>query len=999
MATPNQPSFEGLEEEMREAFFPDPPVSTPDYPEMETGFDDPAISTPEFEMIFEDKIKKIQGSVLRKLSARYPSLFPPSSLHELKIDPLESIWRNPEKTENFFRNLDNVNVASGSQMLARINTLQAFFEKAKQTDQVQQSSESLAHIENIKHSLSRAKISLEYAQRETSSTIPLLKAMTNLLYGGEVPRAFDPSLDPSERFKRLTSIFDNMSSIFPLMRLNREGVSPAQDMSDYRPFMNQIMSFLKDMKQNLPALAQESRLPNLIDLEEYQYEKLPTETSIRLLRFDHQGSQPDSNLIKLSFHVVDLQEDPAFRALSYVWGDHRPPLNQGFNKKRAQRCFDIICDEHKVTVTYNLFCALRRLVPIQDGPSAQFGNLDIWIDQLCINQKDLSERNQQVAIMDQIYGQARTVTAWLGESDSHTDKAIQLLEISWDIPVSDDPSFDIKSLILNIPSEQWLALSSLLSRPYFRRAWVVQEVALAKQLVLLCGNRVIPWEHLVHLSNFTQKTRAWTLLTNHAGVFRTTEEHLLSSRWRPPIRFGQQLSSLLDARETITKNKFSPEDLLYLGRRFDATEAKDKFYAMLGLAKVRLGSDSTFARLPPVDYTASIEAVSLNFATYHITSSRQLKILSMVQDRKHRENENLPSWVPDPATPLLPLPLETENGEVATPWDVCGSRGDNEELTIDGNTLIARGFQIDVVDKATIPFNDIVENDQWFELFEFLEPLTSKQFSGMTIDEAFWKTMITSTDPPSGKLVDTSTIDLEACFGDWIISQMYSMRRNRISEEQMPAQRLSAAYKLDDMKFDMLTFGKGAAGPNNEFITGRDKSSTTKTLLEDPSSRLTFNFLNGVQVESDSVGRERIKMITKRFEDSLERLWKSNPTSAFPSPARIRKTMDTLDHFKVDSPGRQEVQENIERFNAAVGMKLESRRMFVTRNGRMGMGPQSLEEGDEIWVLDGANVPFVLKRLNEETFQLVGEVFVFGAMHGEAVKDIATHEFRKVKIG
>lgn len=99
MATPNLSSFEGLEEEMREAFFLDPPISTPDYPEMETRFDDPAISTPDPEMIFESKIKKIQSPLLRKLSARYPSLFPASSLHELKNDPLESIWRNPEKTE------------------------------------------------------------------------------------------------------------------------------------------------------------------------------------------------------------------------------------------------------------------------------------------------------------------------------------------------------------------------------------------------------------------------------------------------------------------------------------------------------------------------------------------------------------------------------------------------------------------------------------------------------------------------------------------------------------------------------------------------------------------------------------------------------------------------------------------------------------------------------------------------------------------------------------
>ncbi len=193
--------------------------------------------------------------------------------------------------------------------------------------------------------------------------------------------------------ERVFSIFDGMSGIIPLMKLNREGVSPAQNMSDYQPFMNQIMSFIKDMKEKLSAVAADSRLPDLAEYKDFQYESLPTETSIRLLLIDYEGSQPDANLIKLAFHVVDLDNAPAFGALSYVWGDHRPPLNQGFNKKRSQRCFDIICDGRKISVTYNLFCALRRLATIQDGSSAQVGDSGIWIDQLCINQKNLAERN------------------------------------------------------------------------------------------------------------------------------------------------------------------------------------------------------------------------------------------------------------------------------------------------------------------------------------------------------------------------------------------------------------------------------------------------------------------------------------------------------------------------------------------------------------------------------------------------------------------------------
>jgi hypothetical protein len=244
--------------------------------------------------------------------------------------------------------------------------------------------------------------------------------------------------------KRVSSIFDGMRGIFPQMKLNKEGVSPAQNMFDYQPFMNQTMSFIKEMKEKLPAVAADSRLPDLAEYKDFQYESLPTETSIRLLLIGYQESQPDAHLIKLAFYTVDLDNAPVFGALSYVWGDHRPALNQRFNKKRSQRCFDIICDGCKISVTYNLFCALRRLAAIRDGSSAQVGDPGIWIDQLCINQKNIPERNQQVAMMDRIYGQARTVTSWLGEADSHTNPALQLLEIFSEIPISEHLSDDIK---------------------------------------------------------------------------------------------------------------------------------------------------------------------------------------------------------------------------------------------------------------------------------------------------------------------------------------------------------------------------------------------------------------------------------------------------------------------------------------------------------------------------------------------------------------------------
>jgi hypothetical protein len=86
-------------------------------------------------MIFEDKVRKIQGPLLRKLSTQYPSLFPPSSLHKAKEDPFDSILRNPEKSDNFFQALDTLNTTSKSHILAKIKATLASVEKFEESNE------------------------------------------------------------------------------------------------------------------------------------------------------------------------------------------------------------------------------------------------------------------------------------------------------------------------------------------------------------------------------------------------------------------------------------------------------------------------------------------------------------------------------------------------------------------------------------------------------------------------------------------------------------------------------------------------------------------------------------------------------------------------------------------------------------------------------------------------------------------------------------------------
>lgn len=65
---------------------------------------------------------------------------------------------------------------------------------------------------------------------------------------------------------------------------------------------------------------------------------------------------------------------------------------------------------------------------------------------------------------------------------------------------------------------------------------------------------------------------------------------------------------------------------------------------------------------------------------------------------------------------------------------------------------------------------------------------------------------------------------------------------------------------------------------------------------------------------------------------------------------------------------------------------LRDRTWFRTGKGHLGMGLQSSQIGDQIWMLKGATVLYTL-RLTEEPneLRLVGETYLHGFMHGEII--------------
>lgn len=763
----------------------------------------------------------------------------------------------------------------------------------------------------------------------------------------------------------------------------REAVSfvPQLDIPGMKQFLDQALDPVL-MEQFHPAVEQQY-LPDVSSIYDFQYQGLETGTTIRLLTFVNTPSiETNQNYIFVHLEHVDLNQNPVFNALSYVWGDHRPPVNQKYNSKRAQQIFYIICNGRKKRVTYNLFCFLRRLTAaLPSGPLWNIKDTRIWIDQLCVNQSDDAEKAVQVSMMNRVYSQARSVVSWLGESDIQTNKAVTVLNSLRSIPQSliTQPDFDVAQFVKNTSNHDWVALGALLSRPYFKRAWIVQEIAMANELLVVCGDLAIPWDDLVHCSRILEESRAWTMLSRFAIVFGPVEDQMSSNRIRSHVRFGGQLSAVLEARNTIKDVSASSETLLLVGRQFDATVTVDKFYSMVGLAQLRL-KNSGLANFPTIDYGRNLREVALDFAKYYIRTSGSLSILSRVEDSANRtpENQDFPSWLPDPAAPLLPLPLDAgvTHGTGSSPWRVRGNAPFKKPPSIDGSSLRVHGQRICSIKRCAVPFNILSESGEWFQIFDFMSELSNVNTGAFKLGEALWRTLITSTDSSSGK--NASTVDLDEEFGDWCISLLSSLRNpNTNYEDGWMAETIQMAYRMDDQKFDIMAFGK-----NSLDVLERNKGS-----LEDPLPTPELWFDSMEKYNEEKRIKDDVKT-AKKLETALIRLSQLAPDDIFPNAQRIRATADKLDPLRVDGPGVKKIRARIDRFKAALGMKLDSRRLFVTEDGRIGIGPQSLLETDEIWALDGVDVPMIIRKGYSKSFRFIGEAFVFGIMHGEvAVED------------
>ena len=386
------------------------------------------------------------------------------------------------------------------------------------------------------------------------------------------------------------------------------------------------------------------------------------------------GSDSDDLLLSLS--ITKLEElITSYEALSYVWGDVDPServkcnyayteitqVSQGMTCRRDIYSQVATCC---VKVTSNLQKALLQLRTVDDCRT-------LWVDSICINQKETQEKSEQVSLMAKIYNRAERVLIWLGDEHKSTANAIQCLESLAQLRnVSPheiafgglDADIGLRPWLLNcgdrkyIPHEYWRALKQLLlERPWFRRAWVHQEVAMSHRATIICGAHTFEWDLL-----FTACNTIDTLMihTGERGSGKDVShivgrvlsmEHTRTAVLKPS---GRQESKIQKARSRY----LSLEDLLCDFRSTEATDPRDKVYGLLAMASALFDEP-----LPKPDYSLTIRQLytSIAWNLLELSGRHNLRCLSYVQEMV--ESHNLPSWVPDWSKPFVTIPIFDSN--------------------------------------------------------------------------------------------------------------------------------------------------------------------------------------------------------------------------------------------------------------------------------------------------------------------------------------------------
>ncbi|KAH7123242.1 hypothetical protein B0J13DRAFT_647398 [Dactylonectria estremocensis] len=541
--------------------------------------------------------------------------------------------------------------------------------------------------------------------------------------------------------------------------------------------------------------------------------------------------------------------------------------------------------------------------------------------------------------MGEIYSRARRVLIWLGKY-VEMEKSLNLMLKTFNNREELDFSGTNWGSVLHVFSNQW-----------FHRVWCIQELVLAKRPVLVSGSSTVSWANFVEAGRWVHKQLSlseeglqYARTLEHLDVLQTMRETRKKTHWRE--------------RHTLLQ-------LLFLTRGFQATDPRDKLFALVGLAGDVMSSDW---EVTP-DYDISLPEVYRRFALWHLTRKQQIEIFSFGINKDSQLTEDLkglPSWVPDLTRPDLAAPLpkleylsvnyidirydifkefsirkkhfhagtKVYHADLKFPWWGMGRRSHFEPpriaFTEGANIIHLLGTEIGTLKMIGQSFDETKPALQPLPNWDYEKSPGRFQRVGQWLRDS-WSLVAVDTDGSKYELSDevfeaawrTMICDMTIT-GHAVLGRMYR-RASREVYESFCDQELIKEHK------EWIEVISDAAATGKLYKEGNTRAAEASTITIDD---------NDVKMNDRSLEKQlQLQMATNRW--------------------------------------------------------YQARRFGITTSGDYAAVPKAARQGDTICIFNGGRVPYVLRPGKQGYYQLVGECYVHEMMRGEVQIKFPRHEHEK----
>ncbi|KAE9365630.1 HET-domain-containing protein [Stipitochalara longipes BDJ] len=548
----------------------------------------------------------------------------------------------------------------------------------------------------------------------------------------------------------------------------------------------------------------------------------------------------------------------------------------------------------------------------------------LWVDALCIDQTNEQERASQITLMGEIYSSAKGVIIWLGKETPEVEAVLWLSYHYWDAFAAKVPPSMMASH-LGLSTTQWAQLWRDHSAFYRRYRWF-RRAWVVQEYVLARAINIRCGNKSLNPSTLTSLIHDINQKDLPYGIEVRHFYQINLCRLIIPNGFPDEglirSMSYIDLSRTPKQLWFSTlKHLAGMLRSQQVSCLHDKIYASFGIAKISLPPSFPNPDVFRVDYQQTVNDLFISFTSEIFRNLPTLSTLSSSEG----------------------LGLGERKRKGLPSWCPDYGRGTLA-------TLVQRREQM----QYGIPG------------FAASFPLTDVSIP-CQVDGTILRV--------TGKKID----------GIAEISQrmthMFSIHRMRTNSTGI-TKLLDACLKMDPI----------------HSITGQDRLEVLwRTLIQNidfayegkceyPADNTKFSQLFGAYItlytsavlkELEGKERDEYVKLLKFWEESFR------SSAGFPLVSTIVgfATSTSVADGWVSHP----LFDKCNTFCIRASPCANGRRLFITSQKWLGLGPEFLEPNDELWLLKHAAVPFILRPYGESQYQLVGEAYVHGIMHGELV--------------